>query len=119
MYWLIACGNLKGSATGWNLWPKSTGCAYINDSKGTNLDAAIKALGPMKNRLSLIAGGKNKGSDFSLFAGKVKEKARALVVLGQSAQYIAAAARDKGFENIPVRRRFPEAVQLALVQPGR
>jgi len=96
------------------------GVRYINDSKGTNPDAAIKALEAYEEPIVLIAGGKNKGSDFSLFAGKVKEKARALVVLGQSAQHIAAAARDKGFENILYAGDFREAVQLArrAARPG-
>ena len=50
----------------------------------------------------------------------MKEKARALVVLGQSARLIAAAARDKGFENIYYAGDFREAVQLARrsARPG-
>jgi UDP-N-acetylmuramoylalanine--D-glutamate ligase len=96
------------------------GVRYINDSKGTNPDASIKALEAYEEPVVLIAGGKNKGSDFSHFAGKVKEKARALVVLGQSARLIAAAARDKGFENIYYAGDFREAVQLARrsARPG-
>ena len=76
------------------------GVRYINDSKGTNPDASIKALEAYTEKIVLIAGGKNKGSNFDAFAEKVKEKVRVLVVLGQSAAAIAAAA-SKGFRNTP------------------
>ncbi|NPV72709.1 MAG: UDP-N-acetylmuramoyl-L-alanine--D-glutamate ligase [Pelotomaculum sp.] len=96
------------------------GVRYINDSKGTNPDAAIKALESYGEPIVLIAGGKNKGSDFREFARKVKEKAKVLVVLGQSAGLIAEAARAEGFENILYADGFREAVLLArrVARPG-
>lgn len=97
-----------------------SGVRYINDSKGTNPDASIKALEAYESPIVLIAGGKNKGSDFGEFARKVKEKARVLVVLGQSAQLIAEAVRANGFENIQAAVDFEEAVNLAhkAARPG-
>ena len=89
------------------------GVKYINDSKGTNPDASIKALEAYTEPVVLIAGGKNKGSDFGEFAAKVKERVRVLVVLGQSAELIADAARARGFENIQKASDFEEAVVLA------
>lgn len=89
------------------------GVRYVNDSKGTNPDASIKALEAYEQPIVLIAGGKNKGSDFDQLAEKVKEKARALVVLGQSAGLIADAAKSKGFDNIYYASNFKEAVFLA------
>lgn len=96
------------------------GVRYINDSKGTNPDASIKALEAYTEKIVLIAGGKNKGSNFDAFAEKVKEKVRVLVVLGQSAAAIAAAARSKGFEEILHANSFEEAVLLAhqAARPG-
>ncbi|MCL6639382.1 MAG: UDP-N-acetylmuramoyl-L-alanine--D-glutamate ligase [Firmicutes bacterium] len=96
------------------------GVRYINDSKGTNPDASIKALEAYDAPIVLIAGGKNKGSDFSEFAAKVKEKVRAMVVLGQCAADIAAAARAKGFTEILSAGGFQEAVLLAhrAARPG-
>ncbi|MDD4335391.1 MAG: UDP-N-acetylmuramoyl-L-alanine--D-glutamate ligase [Desulfotomaculaceae bacterium] len=96
------------------------GVKYINDSKGTNPDASIKALQAYCEPVVLIAGGKNKGSDFGAFAGAIKERARALVVLGQSADLIAAAARARGFTNIQKAADFTEAVILAhrSARPG-
>ncbi len=96
------------------------GVRYINDSKGTNPDASIKALEAFEEPIVLIAGGKNKGSDFSEFAGKVKDRARVLVVLGQSAQAIADAAAARGMEDIRFAGNFREAVIMAqqAARPG-
>lgn len=89
------------------------GVGYVNDSKGTNPDASIKALEAYDRPIVLIAGGKNKGSDFGRLAEKIKEKVRVLVVLGQSADLIADAAREKRFTSILYAADFKEAVFLA------
>jgi len=89
------------------------GVRYINDSKGTNPDAAIKAMEAYAGPVVLIAGGKNKGSDFGAFAAKVKEKVKVLVVLGQSADLITKAANDAGFGNIQRVDSLEEAVLTA------
>ena len=96
------------------------GVSYINDSKGTNPDAAIKALEAYEQPIVLIAGGRNKGNDFTLFAEKIKEKVRVLVVLGESAGEIAAAAEAAGFNKIFRAKDFGDAVYLAreAARPG-
>ncbi|GAW28793.1 UDP-N-acetylmuramoyl-L-alanine--D-glutamate ligase [Carboxydocella sp. ULO1] len=96
------------------------GVRYINDSKGTNPDAAIKALEAYEQPIVLIAGGKNKGSDFGLFARKIKEKCRALVLVGQAAPAIEAAAIEAGVSPIYRASTFAEAVHLAAAaaRPG-
>lgn len=96
------------------------GVKYINDSKGTNPAASMKALEAYVEPIVLIAGGKNKGSDFGEFAEKIKEKARVLVVLGQSAHLIADAAKARGFADIQFAGDFEEAVVLAqrAARPG-
>lgn len=96
------------------------GVRYINDSKGTNPDASIKALEAYSEPIVFIAGGKNKGSEFVEFAQKVKDRARVLVVLGESARLISDAARAVGFEDIQYAKDFREAVILAhrAARPG-
>jgi UDP-N-acetylmuramoylalanine--D-glutamate ligase len=89
------------------------GVKYVNDSKGTNPDASIKALEAYTEPVVLIAGGKNKGSDFDEFAAMIKERVRVLVVLGQSAEQIVEAVRARGFNNIQTASDFEEAVILA------
>lgn len=93
---------------------------YINDSKGTNPDAAIKALEAFPNPLVLIAGGKNKGSDFTEFASKIRERARVLVLIGQAAPDIREAVEKTGFREIYPAATFQEAVFTAarLANPG-
>jgi UDP-N-acetylmuramoylalanine--D-glutamate ligase len=110
----------KGVAHRLEFVTEINGVRYINDSKGTNPDASIKALEAYPEKIVLIAGGKNKGSDFGLFAEKIKERARVLVVLGQSAGAIADAAGARGFENILYAKDFEEAVVLAsrAAKPG-
>ncbi|WP_227767105.1 UDP-N-acetylmuramoyl-L-alanine--D-glutamate ligase [Zhaonella formicivorans] len=96
------------------------GVTYINDSKGTNPDASIKALEAFSQPLVLIAGGSTKGSDFSAFARKIKERVKHLVVLGQTAEDIIGAVEKVGFKSIHRVQTFPEAVHKAseLAEPG-
>lgn len=93
---------------------------YVNDSKGTNPDAAIKALEAYTVPIVLIAGGKNKGVSFADFASKIKERVRVLITLGVHGYQIEEAAREKGFTNIYQAKDYQEAVKLAhdLAQPG-
>jgi UDP-N-acetylmuramoylalanine--D-glutamate ligase len=96
------------------------GVKYVNDSKGTNPDAAIKALDAYDEPIVLIAGGRSKGSDFGEFAARVQKKARALVVVGECAEELAAAVRGTGFNRIRRAADFEDAVHLAAreARPG-
>lgn len=89
------------------------GIRFINDSKGTNPDASIKALEAYVEPIVLIAGGRNKGSDFGEFATKIKEKVKELVLIGESAPEIKSAAEKVGFGNIHSVTSYPEAVKKA------
>ena len=58
------------------------GVTFINDSKGTNLDATAHALGAMPDaKTVLLLGGTDKGNDYSLIFDLVKSKAKALIFL--------------------------------------
>ena len=89
------------------------GVKYINDSKGTNSDASIKALESFQEPLVLIAGGRNKGSDFVDFAQKIKEKVSKLILVGESKEEIKAAVLKSGFSNIYEAEDFRDAVNKA------
>lgn len=86
------------------------GVLYINDSKGTNPDASIKALEAYERPIVLIAGGKSKGSDFLPLAQAIKEKAKALVLVGQAAPEIEEAVQRVGYTNYEVAPGFREAI---------
>lgn len=89
------------------------GVRYINDSKGTNPEASIKALEAYNDPIILIAGGRNKGSNFSRLAQKMKEKARVVIVLGECAEELAAKAREAGCTRVLKAEGFRDAVLMA------
>ncbi|MBT8081042.1 MAG: UDP-N-acetylmuramoyl-L-alanine--D-glutamate ligase [Gammaproteobacteria bacterium] len=64
---------------------------YINDSKATNVAAAVASIDSVDGMLVLIAGGEGKGGDFSGLATAVEGKLRGAVLIGQDADKIARA----------------------------
>jgi UDP-N-acetylmuramoylalanine--D-glutamate ligase len=67
------------------------GAVFLNDSKATNIDALEKALIAMRTPVVLIAGGKDKGLDFTGLRPLLREKVRAVVLIGQMAEKLQAA----------------------------
>ena len=97
------------------------GVTYINDSKGTNVDASVQAVRAMKAGTVLLAGGYDKHCDFLPFAKEIKDsKIHTVVVLGDTADQIEKALREVGFESILRAGSFEEAVMLArsCAKPG-
>lgn len=98
------------------------GASYYDDSKATNVGAALAAIeglgADITGKLVLIAGGDGKGADFSALKAPVAKFCRAVVLLGRDAELIAAALGDAA----PLVRvkTLDEAVQRAaeLAQPG-
>jgi UDP-N-acetylmuramoylalanine--D-glutamate ligase len=74
------------------------GVNFYNDSKGTNVGAAVAAIEglgqSMQGKLVLIAGGVGKGADFSPLRAAVKEHVSAVIVLGSAARELAALLSD-------------------------
>ncbi len=64
---------------------------YINDSKATNVAAAVASIDSVEGMLVLIAGGDGKGGDFSDLAEAVEGKLRGAVLIGKDAEEIARA----------------------------
>lgn len=85
---------------------------YYNDSKGTNTDAAIKAIDAMTGTTLLIGGGYDKKSDFSEWVSRFPGKVRLLVLLGQTKEKIAAACDEIGFSDYVFAESMDEAVKL-------
>jgi UDP-N-acetylmuramoylalanine--D-glutamate ligase len=59
------------------------GVTFLNDSKATNIDALEKALQAMRSPVVLLAGGKDKGLDFEGLRPLLREKVKAVVLIGQ------------------------------------
>jgi len=54
---------------------------YVNDSKATNVDSVFYALGSFEQPIVLIAGGVDKGNDYSQIEELVREKVKGLIIL--------------------------------------
>lgn len=88
------------------------GVAYYNDSKATNPDAAIKGIQAMDRPTLLIAGGYDKGSEYGPWIRAFEGKVRHLVLIGQTREKIAQAARKEGFTDILMADDLKEAVAI-------
>jgi len=64
------------------------GVTFINDSKATTVDAAICAIRSLKRPVVLIAGGKDKGSDFTVLRTLISRKVKRIVLIGQATEKI-------------------------------
>jgi UDP-N-acetylmuramoylalanine--D-glutamate ligase len=88
------------------------GVKYYNDSKGTNTDAAIKAIDAMPSTTVLIGGGYDKDADFSEWVSHFPGKVRKLVLIGQTREKIASACDAIGFKDYCFAEDLKEAVDI-------
>jgi len=70
------------------------GVRYINDSKATNVAAAIASVSAVDGPLVLLAGGQGKGGDFEELAAATADRLRAVIVYGEDAGALQAAFAD-------------------------
>jgi UDP-N-acetylmuramoylalanine--D-glutamate ligase len=87
------------------------GIRFINDSKGTNVDATLKALESIDQPIWLIAGGRDKGGDFSRLAPAIRQRVKRLVLIGEAAPLMANAMKE--YQGIDRAGTLREAVELA------
>jgi UDP-N-acetylmuramoylalanine--D-glutamate ligase len=66
------------------------GVQFFNDSKATNVDAALKALDAFPGRLLVILGGKDKGSGYAPLIEPLRQRARLVLLIGAAAEKIEA-----------------------------
>ncbi len=64
------------------------GVEFYNDSKATNVDAAMKAVASFGGGIHLILGGKDKDSDYGLMSGMLKERVKIVYTIGSAAEKI-------------------------------
>jgi UDP-N-acetylmuramoylalanine--D-glutamate ligase len=67
---------------------KVQGVEYFNDSKATNVDAAMKAIEAFPGGIHLILGGKDKDSDYTLLEPLLRERVKAVYTIGSAAEKI-------------------------------
>jgi UDP-N-acetylmuramoylalanine--D-glutamate ligase len=86
------------------------GVLWVNDSKATNVSAAVSAFESLTGRhLVVLLGGKDKGEDFAPLAGALVGRARRAIVYGAAAERIAAA-----LEGFVTYRLVPEGFDAAV-----
>jgi UDP-N-acetylmuramoylalanine--D-glutamate ligase len=93
------------------------GVEYIDDSKGTTVDSTYRALESCDRPVILIAGGKDKNSDYTAIRGLVKSKVRCLILIGEAARRIKEALGD--LVDTRAAATMKDAVRLAgsLAEP--
>jgi UDP-N-acetylmuramoylalanine--D-glutamate ligase len=100
--------------------PTRDGVSWVNDSKATNVASTIVGLHAFPGGIHLIAGGRGKQQDFSPLAGPVSERCVAVYLIGEAAEELADALRDRG---VPLRQAgdLEHAVALArgAARPGQ
>ncbi|MBL7198032.1 MAG: UDP-N-acetylmuramoyl-L-alanine--D-glutamate ligase [Candidatus Omnitrophica bacterium] len=92
------------------------GIDFINDSKATNVEATIWALKNSIKPVILIAGGRDKGSDFTIINNILREKVKSLVLFGESKTKIRNVL--DGIVKITEVKDISEAVNLSFSQAG-
>jgi len=89
------------------------GVEFVDDSKATNVDSVIYALGSYDRPIIWIAGGIDKGNDYNLIKDEVAKKVTALICLGKDNEKLKKAFGDV----VPVIREtqsVKELVRMAL-----
>ncbi|WP_066923759.1 UDP-N-acetylmuramoyl-L-alanine--D-glutamate ligase [Murdochiella massiliensis] len=90
------------------------GVRYINDSKGTNVDATVKALSGIHQPILLIAGGYDKNVCFDAFFEAFRPHGKKLLLIGQTAQKLAKEAKEKGLgDRVVIAETLKKAMDLA------
>ena len=94
------------------------GVEYYNDSKATNVDAAIKALESFPANIHLILGGKDKDSDYTVLNDLLRQRAKRVYTIGAAADKIQA--HIKGAVEIVASGTLESAVKRAAASavPG-
>ena len=87
--------DFRGVAHRLELVAERGGVTYVNDSKATNVAAALRALAAYEDApVRLILGGSSKGEDFALLASELGPNVSAVYVIGETADELARAIPD-------------------------
>ena len=98
---------------------KINGVEFVNDSKATNVDSVVYALGSYQQPLIWVAGGVDKGNDYNLIKSEVGRKVHTLICLGKDNQKLTSFFKDV-VPTICETQSVKELVRLALskAKPG-
>ena len=102
------------------------GVAYVNDSKGTNIDAVVQSLGSCSGPVILLAGGVEKGGDYRLLREALRTKGKRLILFGQARHALHGALGqatktllvDALDDAVRAARREAQAGDTVLLSPA-
>ena len=92
------------------------GVKYYNDSKATNVDAAIKAIESFGGNIWLILGGKDKNSNYAVMSALLRERVKGVLTIGTAAEKIEREVA--GVVKIERAETLQRAVALAHGMAG-
>ncbi|PTQ67947.1 UDP-N-acetylmuramoyl-L-alanine--D-glutamate ligase [Pseudomonas sp. GV071] len=120
---LQALRNFTGLAHRCQWLRERNGVSYYDDSKATNVGAALAAIeglgADIEGKLLLVAGGDGKGADFSALRAPVAAHCRAVILLGRDAPLLAEVLADTGVPLIRVQTLDESVIKAAeLAQSG-
>jgi UDP-N-acetylmuramoylalanine--D-glutamate ligase len=101
------------------------GVLYVDDSKSTNPGSVVAALHAYTRPIVLIAGGRAKGTDFLEMGVAIRQRAKALVVMGEAGNEIASHAKGTETEHaasmieaVQKARELASSGDVVLLSPG-
>ncbi len=95
---------------------KHEGVTVINDSKGTNIDSTVTAVDSIEEPIHLIAGGYNKGSDFSEMFEQIGHAIKKLYLIGETADIMMEEAEHAGVLSVQKFENLREATHAAMAE---
>lgn len=96
------------------------GVTFIDDSKATNVDSAVQAIGSVRNESVILLGGKDKGYSYEPLFDAIKNSGVVhAVIYGENAFRILNAALKRGFTAVTLCRPFDMAVRVAYLTAKR
>ena len=111
-----ALSNFKGIKHRVEFIREVNGVQFVNDSKGTNVDATLKAIATMKRETVILLGGQNKGYDYGpLFAALSGSKVVHAVLYGENRFVLLKSARTYNYDKLTVCEDFDFAVRVAAM----
>lgn len=88
------------------------GVSFFNDSKATNVDAAVRAVSSFSTPVILIAGGRHKGGDYSPLVRASEKKVKKAIFLGEARELLSASF--KGTIPFSIAEDMEQAVSMAF-----
>ena len=118
-------GTFRGLPHRTELVAEINGVRFINDSKSTNVDSLKKALESYEDVI-LIAGGSDKGLDFSPLRELVRERVKRIVAIGETAEQfrrtfsdiVDVEVEDNIFQAVKTAYEFASVEDTVLLSPG-